>query len=53
MPHPGHHHGHYRPDRRFYRPEFHYPSPNDDDTSMEDITTMLLVATVAIIALRK
>ena len=52
MPHPHPHHGHYIPDRRFYRPNFHYPGP-DDDTSMEDITTMLLVATVAIIALRR
>ncbi len=52
MPHPGHHHGHHRPDRHFYRPNFYYPSL-DDDTSMEDLTTMLLVATVAVIALRR
>ncbi len=50
MPHHPGHHGHYRPDRRFYRPEFHYPDPSADSL---DVNTILLVSVLTILALKQ
>lgn len=52
MPHPHSHphHDHYRPDRRFYRPTFHYPDPSPESL---DVNTLLLVGVLTVLALKQ
>ncbi len=42
---PPHHHGHYRPDRRF-----HYPDPSPESL---DVNTLLLVGVLTVLALKQ